>query len=220
MPRLSCKSKSLILSVAIAASSLHCALAAEADSASGGPAPGSLPFQVKLDLGTGAAEDLARPPTRGGPLDSSLLLQVPQPASELSKPLADRAPGVIERALALVGVTYRRGGNNPESGLDCSGLVRLVFHDVTGLELPRRAIEISQLGQRVNPQDLQPGDLLFFNTVRRTISHVGIYLGDGQFIHAPASGGRVRIESMALPYWVKHFSIARRVSDSPEGSAQ
>lgn len=128
-------------------------------------------------------------------------------------PAVPHATSLIERALSLLGVTYRRGGSTPQSGLDCSGLVRLVFHDVSGLELPRRAEEISRIGLRVSRQDLRPGDLIFFNTVRRTISHVGIYLGDGQFIHAPASGGRVRIESMNMPYWVKRFSVARRVSD-------
>jgi hypothetical protein len=212
MPRLSCKTPSLILCAAIAALSLQCSCASDRESLDNA-APGLvLPLLVNLDLGTGSTDDLLKGPPRFTSVGSASLL-VPNVTIDPNRPFDEHSAGVIEHALSLVGVHYRRGGTKPESGLDCSGLVQLVFHDVTGLELPRRAVEISQVGQRVNRQDLRPGDLIFFNTVRRTISHVGIYLGDGQFIHAPASGGRVRVESIDLPYWVKHFSAARRIAE-------
>ena len=125
--------------------------------------------------------------------------------------MSDRAALLVEHALALVGVKYRWGGNSPATGLDCSGLVRYVFRDALGEDLPRRAIEISRLGERIGRQELQPGDLIFFRTLRRTISHVGIYLGDGQFIHAPARGQLVRVESLDVPYWGSRYSEARRI---------
>lgn len=131
----------------------------------------------------------------------------PEPDSDMS----DRAALLVEHALALVGVKYRWGGNSPATGLDCSGLVRYVFHDALGEDLPRRAIEISRLGERIGRQELKPGDLIFFRTLRRTISHVGIYLGDGQFIHAPARGQLVRVESLDVPYWGSRYSEARRI---------
>ena len=119
---------------------------------------------------------------------------------------------LVMRALSLIGVRYRRGGNSEESGLDCSGLVDLVFRDTLGLKLPRRAEEISKVGDKVDKEELKPGDLVFFNTLRRAFSHVGIYLGDGRFVHAPSKGSQVRVESMDQPYWTKRFNGARRVS--------
>jgi len=128
--------------------------------------------------------------------------------------VADHAVDLVMRALSLLGVNYKRGGDSPQTGLDCSGLVTLVFRETLGLVLPRRSEEISRVGRTVQTNELQPGDLVFYNTLRRTFSHVGIYLGDGRFIHAPASGGNVRIESMDLPYWSKRFNGARRVVQS------
>jgi cell wall-associated NlpC family hydrolase len=126
----------------------------------------------------------------------------------------DRATSLVVNALSFIGVKYRRGGNVPATGFDCSGLVRYVFHDAWGLDLPRRAEEISHIGARVGKDQLQPGDLVFYNTLRKTVSHVGIYLGDGQFIHAPSRGALVRVEDMNQPYWTKRFSGARRVSQN------
>ena len=130
----------------------------------------------------------------------------------------DRATQLAIEAMSLVGINYRRGGSSPENGLDCSGFVRYVFREAQGKELPRTSAEISKLGESVDKQDLQPGDLVFFNTLRRAFSHVGIYLGDNKFIHAPSSGGAVRIESMDLSYWKARFSGARRIETS-ENSA-
>jgi cell wall-associated NlpC family hydrolase len=124
----------------------------------------------------------------------------------------DRAASLVENALGFIGVKYRRGGNAPETGFDCSGLVHYVFHDAWGLDLPRRAEQISHIGERIGKDQLKPGDLVFYSTLKKTVSHVGIYLGDGQFIHAPSRGEEVRVEDMNQPYWIKRFSGARRIS--------
>ena len=120
---------------------------------------------------------------------------------------------VILQGLKLIGVRYRFGGNDEESGLDCSGFVRLVFKDSIGTLLPRTAREMSEVGQRIDSSQLKPGDLVFFNTMRRAFSHVGIYLGDNQFMHAPRAGAEVRVESMDSSYWIKRYNGARRVLD-------
>ncbi|HPU51419.1 MAG TPA: C40 family peptidase [Burkholderiaceae bacterium] len=122
---------------------------------------------------------------------------------------------LVLRALSLLGVNYRFGGNSPDTGLDCSGLVRHVFREAMGVVLPRRAEEMSRAGASVDTSQLVPGDLVFFNTLRRTFSHVGIYIGNDQFVHAPSSGGGVRVEHMSKQYWTQRFNGARRlVSES------
>jgi len=121
------------------------------------------------------------------------------------------AQDVILQGLKLIGVRYRLGGNDEDSGLDCSGFVRLVFRDSIGAMLPRTAREMSQIGQRIDSSQLKPGDLVFFNTMRRAFSHVGIYLGDNYFMHAPRTGAEVRVESMDSSYWLKRYNGARRV---------
>jgi cell wall-associated NlpC family hydrolase len=114
-------------------------------------------------------------------------------------------------ALGLIGVDYRYGGSSPEHGLDCSGLVRYVFQEVVGVTLPRTAREMARLGGRVAPGDLQAGDLVFFNTRSSPFSHVGIYLGDDRFIHAPHRGGEVEIVTMSQRYWQQRYDGARRL---------
>ncbi|WP_233146382.1 C40 family peptidase [Pigmentiphaga sp. NML080357] len=121
-------------------------------------------------------------------------------------------------ALNYLGVPYRMGGSSPEAGFDCSGLVGYVSREVLGLQLPRRAEEMSRIGEPVKISELQPGDLVFYNTLRRKFSHVGIYLGDGRFVHSPSSGGVVRIESMDLAYWKKRFNGARRLASAESAS--
>ena len=125
---------------------------------------------------------------------------------------ASTAQDLVVRALSFVGVNYRHGGESPETGFDCSGLVRHVFRESLGLVLPRTSRDISRVGETVPPDELQPGDLVFFNTLRRGFSHVGIYLGENRFVHAPATGGEVRIEDMRHRYWVKRFNGARRIA--------
>jgi cell wall-associated NlpC family hydrolase len=121
------------------------------------------------------------------------------------------AQDVAIYALGLIGVDYRFGGETPEGGVDCSGLVRYVFQQVTGVTLPRTAKELSRLGNKVASADLAPGDLVFFNTRRFPFSHVGIYLGDNRFIHAPSTGSEVEIARLSEGYWQKHFNGARRL---------
>lgn len=121
------------------------------------------------------------------------------------------AQDVILQGLKLVGVRYRWGGNDEDSGLDCSGFVRLVFKDSIGTSLPRTAREMSDFGEKVDFSELKPGDLVFFNTMRRAFSHVGIYLGDNHFMHAPRAGAEVRVENMDSAYWLKRFNGARRI---------
>jgi cell wall-associated NlpC family hydrolase len=120
------------------------------------------------------------------------------------------AQDVTLYALGLLGVNYKFGGNTPDTGLDCSGFVRYVFQEVTGVTLPRTAREMSALGAKVGAGDLKPGDLVFFNTRRFAFSHVGIYLGDNRFVHAPSKGSEVTIAQWS-PYWQKHFNGARRL---------
>jgi cell wall-associated NlpC family hydrolase len=119
----------------------------------------------------------------------------------------------LNQALDLLGIRYRPGGSSPEKGFDCSGFVGHVFREGIGLILPRSAAEISKTGEVVNRDELKPGDLVFFNTMRRAFSHVGIYLGNNQFIHAPRVGGQIRIEDMRESYWANRYNGARRVTD-------
>jgi len=121
------------------------------------------------------------------------------------------AQDLVLKGLELVGINYRRGGTNPDSGLDCSGFVQLVFKDAIGKLLPRTAREQSEVGNVVDKSELKPGDLVFFNTMRRAFSHVGIYLGDNRFLHAPRTGAEIRVEDMSQSYWVKRYNGARRV---------
>jgi cell wall-associated NlpC family hydrolase len=114
-------------------------------------------------------------------------------------------------ALGLIGVRYRYGGDTPTGGLDCSGLIRYVFQQVTGVTLPRTARELSQVGASVSLDDLQVGDLVFFNTRNYAFSHVGLYLGDNRFIHAPRRGRDVEITTLSRDYWQRHFNGARRL---------
>lgn len=125
----------------------------------------------------------------------------------------DSASDMVITAMKFLGVPYRRGGTDETTGFDCSGFTRHVFEMSLGLVLPRRADEqASAKGMlAIDRNELRPGDLVFFNTLRRTFSHVGIYIGDGKFIHAPRAGGRVRVEDMSIAYWSARFTGARRV---------
>lgn len=115
-------------------------------------------------------------------------------------------------AVNLVGTPYRMGGRRPDTGLDCSGLVRHVYKQTHDIELPHNAREISQRGEPVARSELQPGDLVFFNTLGRPFSHVGIYKGDGQFVHASSRRDRrVTVSDMRSSYWARRFDGARRI---------
>lgn len=123
----------------------------------------------------------------------------------------DRAADLVLNAMGSLGVPYRMGGTSAETGFDCSGFVRAMFQQTVGLMLPRTAAEQAAATQRIEKTDLKPGDLVFFNTLRRTNSHVGIYMGDGKFIHSPRTGSQVRVENMNISYWQTRFNGARRV---------
>ena len=121
------------------------------------------------------------------------------------------ANAVTLRALGLVGTPYRYGGNTPDTGFDCSGLVNYVYRDMLDLRLPRSSGELAALqGPRLAPDRLASGDLVFFGS-RGTVTHVGIYVGEGRFVHAPSSGGTVRLDRLDGPYWRDHYSGAKRV---------
>ena len=123
----------------------------------------------------------------------------------------DRAADLMKNAMGALGVPYRLGGTSAETGFDCSGFVRAMFQQTVGLMLPRTAAEQAAATTRIEKADLKPGDLVFFNTLRRTNSHVGIYMGDGKFIHSPRTGSHVRVENMNISYWQTRFDGARRV---------
>ncbi|MBA3057408.1 MAG: C40 family peptidase [Gammaproteobacteria bacterium] len=122
-----------------------------------------------------------------------------------------KASELVFTSMGFLGVPYRRGGNTAETGFDCSGFVRAMYQQTVGLILPRKAEQQAAATQKIERTDLQPGDLVFFNTMRRAFSHVGIYIGEGKFIHSPKPGSQVRVEDMGLAYWTHRFDGARRV---------
>ena len=130
---------------------------------------------------------------------------------EMRSNVAGRTSDLVVSAMGFLGVPYRRGGNSAETGFDCSRFVRAMYEKTVGLILPRNAAQQAKATEVIDKQDLQPGDLVFFNTMRRTFSHVGIYVGEGKFIHAPRSGSQVGVESMDESYWRLRFNGARRV---------
>ena len=131
--------------------------------------------------------------------------------------VADQASSLVVNAMGFLGVPYKRGGSSAETGFDCSGFVRAMYEQTVGLLLPRRADQQAAATQVIDKKELQPGDLVFFNTMRRNFSHVGIYVGDGKFIHSPRSGSEIRVEDMGVAYWKRRFNGARRVT-STEGA--
>ncbi len=130
------------------------------------------------------------------------------------------ASDLVLTAMGFLGVPYRRGGNTAETGFDCSGFVRAMYEKTIGLVLPRRANEQAAATQTIDKKDLQPGDLVFFNTLKRAFSHVGIYVGEGKFIHSPKPGAQVRVEDMGQSYWRTRFDGARRVLSLPTAAAE
>ena len=119
---------------------------------------------------------------------------------------------VIIRAISLVGTPYRYGGTQPGTGFDCSGLIGYVFSEAAGLKLPRTTRELIDIDARaIDRDDLQAGDLIYFNSRGGRVSHIGIYVGEGRFVHAPSTGGVVRIDKLNTPYWTKFYVGAKRV---------
>lgn len=187
-----------------------------------------LPLLLCLSLAAQAEPEAASPPAASpdpvlqllherGLLAGSQQVAAQIEASPLVQQMRDRATELVMASMNFLGVRYVRGGNDAEQGFDCSGFTRYVFEHSLGLVLPRRADEQAhQSGlTKVSQSELKPGDLVFFNTMRRAFSHVGIYVGEGKFIHAPRSGAEVRIEDMRAAYWSKRFNGARRAEVTP-----
>jgi cell wall-associated NlpC family hydrolase len=150
-----------------------------------------------------------------------------QETDPIARLIADKAfaggEQMVLTAMGFLGVPYRRGGLDGSAGFDCSGFTRHIVEASLGLLLPRRVDEqASAVGLvRIPRTELKPGDLVFFNTLKRTFSHVGIYIGEGKFIHAPRPGGEVRVEDMGFAYWARRFTGARRIDSvaAPAASA-
>lgn len=152
--------------------------------------------------------------------DQVILLDTPS-SDEQSPQVSDwqaKTQEILINAMSLTGIKYKYGGNSPSTGFDCSGFVRYVFSQAANLALPPTARAISQIGKTVRKDELQPGDLVFFNTLKSAFSHVGIYIGDNKFIHAPRKGAAVRVESMHTSYWESRFDGAQRLEDEAEKS--
>ncbi len=132
-----------------------------------------------------------------------------------TRPFADNTvhTPLTDYAQSLIDTPYKYGGNSPDSGFDCSGFVVHVYRETLGVSLPRSSLSLAQQGQVLQRDELAAGDLVFFNTRRKKFSHVGIYLGNNTFIHAPSHGGRVRMDDLTQDYWRRHYNGARRVSD-------
>ena len=137
-----------------------------------------------------------------------------QLGDQMKTSVGEKTNKMLGQAMTLLGVPYKRGGSSAETGFDCSGFVRHLYETSVGRLLPRRAEEQAVATDKIDRSELNPGDLVFFNTMRRTFSHVGIYLGDGKFIHAPSAGKAVRVDDLRAAYWTKRFTGARRVQDT------
>ena len=139
--------------------------------------------------------------------------------SEASNQVSAQASDLVVGAMGFLGVPYRRGGSSVETGFECSGIVKSMFEQTVGLVLPRNAAQQAAATQTIDRAELRPGDLVFFNTMRHAFSHVGIYVGNGKFIHSPKPGAEVRVEDMGGSYWAKRFDGARRVNAEAKASA-
>lgn len=189
------------------------------------PLPGRLPTQWRTLRNLGGMGLLAilaacsTAPMRSGGVSSSVpyVRTEPAPASrpEGLPEFIDHSVGEEEisiEAMSLVGVPYRWGGNTPDSGFDCSGLVKYVVRRAASVNLPRTTAQMEYAGRAITPDQVAPGDLIFFDTDGRPYSHVGIYVGHYRFVDAPSTGGTVRIDYVTNPYWARHFNGIRRVA--------
>jgi cell wall-associated NlpC family hydrolase len=153
----------------------------------------------------------SRAPVPGSHNSPTLINSVSSSMQSAADVVLRSTQDVTDQAMDLIGVRYKFGGQTPDMGLDCSGLVKYVFERVTGIKMPRSAREQAKVGEKIDRDELQPGDLVFFNTRRAAFSHVGIYLGDNSFIHAPRRKSRVQVANMDGTYWKKRFNGARRL---------
>lgn len=147
-------------------------------------------------------------------VDNTPAEQGGDPIANYASPGDDAVGDMLLQAISLMGVAYRFGGSNPSTGLDCSGFIQYVFKKSLKVNLPRTAAEMARVGRSIDRSELQPGDLVFFNTRGFSYSHVGIYLGNGKFIHSPRTGRSIEVAQLNQSYWVSHYNGARRVSRS------
>ncbi len=191
------------------------------------------PFSLALFARLGAALCFAFAVTSASAADTDVSADIATPKESMfqagksyiarfSDRIVDSVAGkpdeLINKAMEVIGVRYRWDAELPQSGLDGSSFVGYVFKDKLGFLLPRRSTELSRVGKPINREELQPGDLVFFNTMRLTFSHVGIYVGDNKFIHSPSKGTSVRVDDLTSLYWDKRFDGARRIDSSDNSS--
>jgi cell wall-associated NlpC family hydrolase len=167
----------------------------------------SLPAAAAPLYGTKAEDPPSSPATSARP-------SLPVVIAKLDS-ARERAADLVLTSLAFIGTPYTWGGTSVDTGFDCSGFVRDMYHRALGLVLPRLAYDQAQASEAIPTSDLQPGDLVFYNTLKRRFSHVGIYLGSDKFIHAPKPGAYVRVEDMRASYWQQRFNGARRLLAQP-----
>jgi cell wall-associated NlpC family hydrolase len=188
-----------------------------------------MPFALLLVFALTANPAFAADPTTDSAKESPAEVSVETPKQSMfqagksyffraSDRLVDSVTGksdeLINRAMEVIGVRYRWDTELPQSGLDGSSFVGYVFKDKLGFLLPRKSTQMSRVGKPITREELQPGDLVFFNTMRLTFSHVGIYVGDNKFIHSPSKGTSVRVDDLGSLYWDKRFDGARRLDGS------
>jgi cell wall-associated NlpC family hydrolase len=137
----------------------------------------------------------------------------PETIAQAPQPVSDKAYAVVMYALGLIDTGYRFGGKNPQAGLDCSGMVSHIYQTATGLKVAGSAAEIARKSRVIERDALRPGDLVFFNTQNKAFSHVGIYIGDARFVHAPATNGKVRIDHLSDRYYAQRYEAARTLFD-------
>lgn len=172
---------------------------------------------LAADSATDAAKDAALELSKETPKESmfqagkSYFVRV---SDRLADSVTGKSDELINRAMEVIGVRYRWDAELPQSGLDGSSFVGYVFKDKLGFLLPRKSTQMSRVGKPITREELQPGDLVFFNTMRLTFSHVGIYVGDNKFIHSPSKGTSVRVDDLGSLYWDKRFDGARRLDGS------
>lgn len=169
---------------------------------------------VAVTAGTAPSESMSlgdRARILAGDINRLLVPGMSAPAT--SSHGGSRVQSVLQRALSLLGTPYRWGGTSPDSGFDCSGLVGYVFRNALGIELPRVSRDMAKTGELVASRDsLAEGDLVFFAVRGSAVDHVGIYMGDGRFLHAPRTGRDVTVSSLESGYWASKFLEGRRVA--------
>ena len=133
--------------------------------------------------------------------------------AQASRPVSEKGNEVVMYAMGLIDTGYRFGGKNPEAGLDCSGMVSYIYGQAAGLKVQGSASDIARKGRPIQRDVLRPGDLVFFNTQNRPFSHVGVYIGDARFVHAPSTNGRIRIDRLSDRYYAQRFEAARTFFD-------